>query len=514
MALADYFDRTATSASQILQRFDLSGFIAVLEQSPVALVLDGECARSSEGRATADLAVRLLARFYPSLALVACDEDASAAISNLRQLAKKINPAISLRKSLKQVKACLVIGQTEIRLPSEGPVIYLGSDGWVARLQVDGPVGSGHSSNPFGAGVAACLGAANLFRAIFGERLSAGDIDRSAELSLLNFKTGSTSENPSLGPVDLGESILVGLGAVGNGVLWALARCPIRGTLRLVDHDTLDLGNIQRYSMTVRKDENTPKTELAMGWLSDSGVDVVPYPMRWDDFAKGGDWRFDRVLTALDSAEDRVGVQASLPRWIANAWTQGGEAGLSRHPDFLDERACLACLYMPNREAPHEDELIASALGFMTEPFNHPERVEVRRRLHLGLATDLPFLQQISERKNIDLGKLRPFEGKPLRELYTKGVCSGMVLALAMDAGTTHAEVPMPFQSALAGLMLAAELVADCANLPRPREVVSRIDLTTVIPPIISSPLQADATKRCLCADDDFRNVYAEKYAP
>jgi hypothetical protein len=56
--------------------------------------------------------------------------------------------------------------------------------------------------------------------------------------------------------------------------------------------------------------------------------------------------RFDRVLLAVDSAADRIAAQAALPRWIANAWTQPENIGVSRH-SFLGEAPCVACLYMP-----------------------------------------------------------------------------------------------------------------------------------------------------------------------
>ena len=69
----------------------------------------------------------------------------------------------------------------------------------------------------------------------------------------------------------------------------------------------------------------------------------------------------DCLLLALDSAYHRRSAQASLPRWIANAWTQPGDLGVSTH-DFLDG-ACVYCLYLPDGTSKNEDEIIAETFG-------------------------------------------------------------------------------------------------------------------------------------------------------
>ena len=64
------------------------------------------------------------------------------------------------------------------------------------------------------------------------------------------------------------------------------------------------------------------------------------------EFLQKKRYKVDRLLLALDSAYHRRAAQASLPRWIANAWTQPGDLGVSTH-DFLDG-ACVYCLYLPD----------------------------------------------------------------------------------------------------------------------------------------------------------------------
>jgi hypothetical protein len=105
--------------------------------------------------------------------------------------------------------------------------------------------------------------------------------------------------------------------------------------------------------------------------------------------------KVDSVLSAVDSAKARIEIQASLPRRIFNAWTQRGEAGVSRH-SFLGNKACLACLYMPTGGAVNEDVLVVRALRL---PEDELTLREVRRRLQLNEATDRGFLERIAQHR-------------------------------------------------------------------------------------------------------------------
>lgn len=515
MAFADYFDRTANAASQILEGFDLSGFKAVLNRQTIAVAIDSVAARKREGIAAADLLIRLIARFYPRIAIVALDSRARRQTQRLIRLAQAINPRIAVASELNRATVCFVIGETPVALlRRRARILYVGSEGWIARLSTEGPVSSGDTINPFGAGAAACLGAANAFRNVFAEQLpQTGRTDETIALSLLDLDPNAKQpENPTLGKVNLGQAHLVGLGAIGNGALWALARADVRGRLHCIDHDVLDIGNLQRYVMTERRDEGVPKAELSVRWLADHpALEVLPHSSTWDTYAATSDWRFELVAVALDSAAARIGVQASLPRWIVNAWTQASEIGISRH-DFLGKQACMACLYLPNRASPNEDELVASALGFSTQP-GHPDLIEVRKRLQLGTPTETSFLERIATTKRVQIEKLLPYVNRPLRALYVDGVCGGQVMGLTVDDRNTHAEVPMPFQSAFAGLLLAAGLVARAGACHTGKEpAVSRIDLLRPLSPVLNFPRLKDSSGRCLCQDEDFKAVYKAKY--
>ncbi len=508
MALADFFDRTELAASQVLQGFDPAAFKEILNSQVVAVAFDDAAARSVEGKVTLEMTINLLSRLYPRLAVLADGAAAEEMVDDLIWLARAINPKIDVGTDWEGVTVCLAVGGSEAS--GAGSTIYLGSDGWLTHVSTKRPVSSGATDNPFGAAAAACFGAANAFRAVFSSQLLNGGLDEDFSVSLLDYDPASTGPiNPELGPVDLGESHLVGLGAIGNGAVWVLSRVPrLSGDLNLVDHEEVDLTNLQRYVLTNMADVGASKVALAKGLLRVTGLRTHPYPERWGAYlAARDDWKLETVAVAVDSAEDRVGVQAALPRWVVNAWTQPEDLGISRHA-FDGDQACLACLYLPNGERKSEAALVAEAIGLPDE------WREVGSRLLKNTSTERTFLERIAAAKGIPLERLASFEGRPLRTLYVEGWCGRAVIGFGDgDGQVARAEVPMAFQSALAGVMLAAELVARAAGLKdAPPPVETRINLLRPLAKVLSFPVAKDPRGRCICQDEDFVGTYRAKY--
>lgn len=515
MAIAAYFQRSATAASQVLKNFDDEGFIRVLNRHRIGLIIDGSAATSYEGRSTADMVVRLLARFYPKIAILPADEMAIPEAAALRKLALDINPKISVSDRPSGVTHSVVIGKTAFP-PTEkrSRTIYAGSTNWISKLSMKKPVGSGASKNPFAAGTAACLAVARVFRIVFAKQLPEGDVEEEVDFSLVTLAKRKRKDKApgAYRAPDIGRVYLVGAGAIGNGVLWALGRSSAKGEVNVVEPQQLELSNMQRYVMPVMDDVEKSKTALAVKWLAGTRIQVAVHKQPWDEFVRALDeWIFERVLVAVDTAEARIGVQASLPKWIANAYTLGSGIGVSRH-HFLGDGACLACLYIPRETATSEDVLVASALGFDSAP-GSPELMEVRRRLDRGERCERSFLEVIAKKKGRPLSSLLPFENRPLRDFYRDGVCGGQIIGFNVDDKEVHAEVPMAFQSAMAGILLAAELVLEVAGARDDTfPTVTRLDLCRPLPDVASTRRGKDVKGRCLCQDKDYIRIYTQKY--
>jgi len=513
MAVANFFDRALMSAAQALRGEDPSVIRARLESQIVELAFDRTAAASQEGQAGLDLAVRLLARLYPTLRIRPVGGASKSVATGLKTLARAINPEIDLDASGK-ANVRLVFGETA--LPKGPATLYAGSDGWLAKVSTKGPQGVGSSHIPFGAGGAACLGAANVFRAVFAGALRGARLDEEAVLSLFDFGTGATAKQGPLAlSVDLGNTPIVGLGAIGNGLVWALARTPgLTGAPHLVDHEQIDLTNLQRYVLATQADVGRVKVEVSRGALvagGSPGLAPVPFVARWDDYLAGrGHPAMARVVTALDTAADRIAVQASLPGRILNAWTQTGDLGVSRH-GFLGEEACLACLYLPVGQAPNEDEVIAQALGL---PAERPVLLELRERLVNGQPVGESFVREAAARLKVPADGLLKFAGEPLRQFYAKAICGGQLLET--KAGRPAVEAPLAFQSALAGIMLAAELVVEAGGLrSAPVATKTIVDVTRPLGRRLGVRVLkpgAESPRRCICQDRDFTAVFQAKF--
>ena len=160
MALADFFGRDVVAISQVLQGFESKAFVDKLNGVRVAIAFGEEAATSRDGRELLNLSVRLGARLYPSLTFATVPAGERFA-DELMALANNINPNIETSKT-DRADVGLLVGMDA---PAVGaPTIYAGCDGWLARVGTQGPYRTSDVGNPFGAGFAACVAAANLFR--------------------------------------------------------------------------------------------------------------------------------------------------------------------------------------------------------------------------------------------------------------------------------------------------------------------------------------------------------------
>jgi hypothetical protein len=507
MARADYFDRAIQAAFHVLDNLDQQSFLKKIDNYRVAVAFDSTV-QTTEGDAAVDLTIRLLARFYPKIAIIPLDAAAQAIAPNFEQLARAINPRIAIVGRPIGVKDIIVVGKTPPPANWGVSPIYIGSDGWIAKLSRQEPLGCMSTNNPFGAGIAACLAAANIFRHVFTD----SPLDDVINVSVLDLDPQATEpHNPELGRIDFGQVFLVGAGAIGNGFLWALSRSlDLKGRLNVIDHDRIDLFNIQRYVLTNLQDKGVSKVQKAIDLFAQHpGIEVNPIPQKWEEYVsrlQADQWLFDTVVSALDTPGDRINLQASLPKWVVNAWTGTGDAGVSHH-DFNND-ACMACLYMPTEAVANEDQLIAQALGFTQD---QATLMEIRTKIETAWLIDKIFLERISTSKDVPIDKLLSFEGQTLRSLYSHGVCSGAVMELANGPVTERAEVPMPFQSALAGILEAAMLVAHAGGficLP----TMTRINLMKPFPKYCGFSWNPPKSSRCFCNDIDFQDIYREKY--
>jgi ThiF family protein/E2/UBC family protein C len=486
MALAPFFERIYGA---------LGGHLAVSRESLTAalenVTVGIRCAEkpSKNDIWIAELSTNLLARLYPRLAIAGPAKHFSA----LRDLAIKINPNIEVVKDAPD--------ETSI---CAGPAIANGAifpnaSGWVASVDHDPSPRIG-PPNPYAAGVAGAMACAELFRRIFLKSRP----ERNVSVSLLNFDE-ETGANLELANSNISKVLFVGVGAVGNAGLWALSRdANLRGRIWLVDPEDVTLFNLQRYVLATHADVGRSKVLLGQQALARTRLSVEPNQSALDKFVEAHSTsEIPTTVVSIDNVDGRRSAQALLPRLVVNGWTGDQALGVSWHV-LSRNAACLACLYHPHGQGSSAIEQAAKALGL---PHDRTALLWVTRQ---PLSDD--DMRSAAATLGVPESVLTPWRGKPLGDLYTDVVCGAVPLDVT---GVGKVEtVPLAHQSALAGILMAAELLKrthpKLAKLSQSEPLVSWDNVLQPVPAIWRKPRAREAG--CICGDPDYQKIYRRKW--
>jgi hypothetical protein len=486
MALAPFFDRIygAVGMHLSVSRKSLSTKL----RSTMVGIKCGPNLTANE-RFIAELTTNLTARLYPTLSITGQDRD----VKRWKQLAVDINPRIEFAPHAPG-KTCICVGS--ISTPG---AIYPSASGWAARVGHGGPMNGG-PENPYSAGAAAALACSELFRRVFLH----GDAERDLSISLLDFGSDA-GRDLDLIPESIGEVLFVGLGAVGNAAIWALARDKkTRGTLSLVDDEVITLSNLQRYVLAKFEDVSKVKVELAAKVMRNSSLDTLAYQSTLEDFTPPLGWiQPPTTCISVDNVNGRRVAQALLPKLVINGWTGEGALGASWH-EFGRDAACLACLYQPHGQDLSATQQAARALGLSEE------------RATLLWVTRKPLseeeLMAAATALGVKVSVLKPWKEKPLGELYTDVVCGAVPLNIGA-AGRVEV-VPLAHQSVLAGILMAAELLKRSqpalASLAQSESLISWDDVLRPAPKNWKKPRPRE--NGCICGDTVYQSVYRSKW--
>ena len=518
MALGKYFSKDLLAIHKVISTSpDL--LEEKLNNTVVGIAFDKNAIETLEGQKCLDLLIRLLSRFYPVLKIINLSEGQKNYVElKLSILAKKINSNISLVGKEVTESILIVVGKTEAEIETTAETFFLGSDNWLSYFSQNKSKSFSNSSNPFGCGFSAILAASNIFRNIFHDELNGSDIDEDLTFSTFSLEKNNV-ENPPLEEVFFEDVVIAGLGAIGNGLIWGLANFPnLSGNLDLVDPESIALTNLQRYVMLTENQENQWKAEISPSFFPQPKLKVKGYTKSWDKYSlERNKWKIDCVAVGVDNIKDRIGIQSSLPKVLLNAFTEPETVGLSRHYDFV-EYACLVCSNIPLSKIPSYLENIAESCKI-------PEHIFLLRQYYdnnisvdqIIIGNSINLLNLIGIANKISEEQLKPFHGMYVQQFYGEFICGGQILK--MTNSTTqeldHVDAPLAFQSAMAGLLLAIEVIR--YNIKQPR-LTQRTDFYPLAAISSLNPLhrsiEKDVTGKCICVDSDFLARYKSKYIP
>jgi len=258
--------------------------------------------------------------------------------------------------------------------------------------------------------------------------------------------------NPGLlnKPINLGKAYMAGAGAVGNALLWSFRYLDVHGELHICDDDSVGSGNLNRQLFFDKKNIGKYKAEqLALKAQSHmTNLKLIPRISLLQNLDEAGNsfW-LKRLISAVDSRRARRTLQGEFPLEIFDASTTDITEIVTHYHKQPTDTACMACVYSEDDGERSHEMNIAESLGV---DINEVKKERITHEMAVVISKRFPD-------ENIDSLVI---EGEAYDSLY-KALC-GQGKLKSVEDGQTLA--PFCFVSALAGVMLAIELVKRLAD--------------------------------------------------
>jgi hypothetical protein len=444
----------------------------------------GKCAQAI-GRTTADQ----LARLFPHL--VAADTRTERLVGE--QIAWAGTDTLC---EVGPAELAIIVGDgAKIEAPQS---IYVGADGWRVHMSDGGPQPAVRIG--LGAPAAGFLATLEVFKRVFRPWID-GDVEEVTELhwSLFDWSTKGDDPGPELARLALPEVVWAGMGAVAHGAFWALSLLPrMSGSFFAVDPDPYGSQAVRRYPAARAAWEGKPKPDQIRDWLGGVNrqlrvISEVTDINSWYS-AHRPDCVVPILVTTPDSKETRRHCALKLPRVAISAWAEGFRLGTETFP-FRDGR-CLGCAYPVDAEAISEIDEISKETNL--KPWR------VRQLLDAGGPLSDNDIAVIRASYPLDASELR---GRTLRSVR-EHLCA--VGRLTIPGNPEGVEVPLGFVSAIAGVVVAAELIRWVLGMPTGK----RWAWDARLAPQPGNAWPNGPRDDCFaCGDPDFVDAYRAKYS-
>jgi len=320
-------------------------------ERPILIMVDPEVAATRAGQIATLALVNMAARVHRRIALIipgvpliarslvpAADLQ-SAAIG----IARAINPVLDLYLE-PNIEGCDFVARiglgTELPSSLDAYLDWHGGLGVLATSPIPGPTHD--PASRFGAATAAVLGAVALFR------LGHGQAVHPARLNPLDFTTGAAAgTRDHTGPIDVGDVLVVGAGAVATALLYWARELGTSGGWDIVDGDIAKLHNTNRCLTMTAADAGWPNgepttTPVAKAATAARAIGARAHPQWYDHWQPQHEARHDLVLPLANGRSVRTLIaQRGEPLLLHATTSSNWTAELHRHrPDHDDCPAC------------------------------------------------------------------------------------------------------------------------------------------------------------------------------
>jgi hypothetical protein len=247
--------------------------------------------------------------------------------------------------ALHRYDAILSIGA---RARPDLPWTVINSNGWVARVS-SGSIDLSSDclqANPIAALGAACLGVAEIFKRLIKLKETRGHLIDGLLFSLYTYRCGDEDPGPELPEPILLDLLMIGAGAIGNGVVYLLNRLPTAGRATIIDGQEFAPENLGTSLLIGPADIGVEKATFAANLLRPR-LNATGIATELAAFiARVGGMAACRpvIINALDSIDARHDAQGLWPDLILDGAIGDFACQVSRHP-WGEDTACLLCLF-------------------------------------------------------------------------------------------------------------------------------------------------------------------------
>lgn len=362
-----------------------------------------------------------------------------------------------------------------------GLTAVVNSNGWLARVASGGRdlPGNFDQANPIAALFASSLGVSEVFKRLLPvRRQRAGPIDN-LEFSLYSFRTAGSDPGPRL-PASLPlRAMLVGAGAIGNGVVYVLSRLPMVGDLSLIDYQQYGDENLGTCLLIGPDDIGQPKA-LVLSGHGRNGLRMRGFPEELAQFQTRLGEELPHptiVLSAVDSVAARHAIQDLWPDLVINGAIGDFPCEVSRHP-WGEDVACMRCTY---QDPPGE-------------------RAEVVQSRLTGLPADR-LLDLTRELEAEDVGAAAGDKRVFLQSRLGRQLCSivdeAMAQYLADEQLRPGFQPSVPFVATMAAALMMGELVKSLGGWPT--DLAPRFQFDSLIGPQAGQAFPEPRRASCVC---------------
>jgi molybdopterin/thiamine biosynthesis adenylyltransferase len=361
------------------------------------------------------------------------------------------------------------------------PWTTINSNGWLARVSSGTHELSPNCAmdNPVGALAAACLGVGEVFKRLIRLRPERGDFLDGLEFSLRTYRSCEEECGPELPScLDL-DFLLVGAGAIGNGIARLLSQLSCCGRIDIVDPQSYGEENLGTCILMGADDLGASKAKTLAAHLRGPRLDARAFVMPFEEYAQEACAIPAVVLNGLDNISARHQVQREFwPDLIVDGAIGDFTCQVSRHP-WPDDVACLLCLFRePSGTA--AETLQKQATGLSFERLSTPDAFVSASDVDKAPGQNQDFL--------------RSRIGRPICSVIQEGIA----LKISFEQQQRGFEPSVPFTACFSACMVVAEAIAHVMKWPS--ILAPRFQFDFLTGPAYGQELPQGRRTNCICA--------------